>query len=79
MITDPSGAAIPGAVVKLTRAGQIPLPQAVTDEDGRFVFLDVAPGEFLLTISAEGFQTQEVSGTVHRAEHYLAAPIKLQV
>lgn len=70
-ITDPSGAPIPGAVVKLTSAGQSSLTQAESDEDGRFVFLAVPPGGFLLTISAEGFRTQEFAGTVHGDEHYL--------
>jgi hypothetical protein len=78
-ISDPSGAAIPGAIVKLTRAGQTSLAQAVSDEDGRFVFLDVAPGEFRLTITVEGFQTQEVSGTVHPREDYLAPQITLSL
>ena len=76
-IADPSDAPIPSAVVKLTRASQAPLAQAVSDEDGRFVFLDVAPGEFQLTISAEGFRMQEVSGTVHPDEHYVVPQVTL--
>ena len=76
-ITDPSGAPIPGAVVKLTRTSPTPQAQAIADEDGRFVFLDVVPGEFQLTISAESFRTQEVSGTVHPNEHYVAPQVTL--
>jgi Carboxypeptidase regulatory-like domain len=76
-ITDQSGAPILGAVVKLTSAGQDLLTQAESDEDGRFVFLSVPPGEFRLTISAEGFRAQEFTGTVHLDEHYLTPQITL--
>lgn len=76
-ITDPSGAPIPGAVVKLTGANQSLPVQAEADEDGRFVFLSVPTGEFHLAVSAQGFRTQELTGTVHPNEHYLAPQIKL--
>lgn len=76
-ITDPSGAPIAAAVVKLTSAGQSSPTQAESDEDGRFVFLGVSPGEFRLAISAEGFRTQEFVGTVHPDEHYLTPQIRL--
>jgi hypothetical protein len=78
-ITDQSGAPILGAVVKLTSAGQDLLTQAESDEDGRFVFLSVPPGEFRLTISAQGFRTQELTGTVHPDEHYLTPQITLSL
>lgn len=78
-ITDQRGAPIPGAVVKLASAGQSSLTQAESDEDGRFVFLSVSPGEFRLTISAEGFRTQEFAGTVHADEHYLTPQITLSI
>jgi len=78
-ITDQSGAPILGAVVKLTSAGQDLLTQAESDEDGRFVFLSVPPGEFRLTISAQGFRTQEFTGAVHPDEHYLTPQITLSL
>ena len=78
-ITDPSGAPIPGAVVKLTDAGESLPVQTESDEDGRFVFLAVTPGEFQLTISAEGFRTREFTGTVHPGEHCLTPQIRLNL
>jgi Carboxypeptidase regulatory-like domain len=78
-IADPSGAPIPGAVVRLTGVGESLPVQAESDEDGRFVFLSVIPEEFRLTISAQGFRTQEFSGTVHPGEHYLTPQIKLSL
>lgn len=78
-IIDPSGAPILGAVVKLTSEGQSSLTQAESDEDGRFVFLAVPPGGFQLTISAQGFRTQEFTGTVHADERYLTPQITLSL
>ena len=78
-VTDPSGAPIAGGVVKLTIAGQSTQTQAESDEDGRFVFLAVSPGEFRLTISALVFRTQEFSGTLHPDEHYLTPQITLSL
>lgn len=78
-ITDQSGAPIPGAVVKLAGVGESSPVEAESDDDGRFVFLAVPPGEFQLTISAEGFRTQEFTGTVHPDEHYLTPQITLNI
>lgn len=78
-ITDPSGAPIPGAVVRLTGVGESLPVQTESDEDGRFVFLSVLPGEFRVTISAQGFRAKEFSGTVHPGEHYLTPQIKLSL
>lgn len=61
----------------MTQANQATPTQAVSDEDGRFVFLDVAPGEFRLAISAAGFQMKEVTGTVQPNEHYLLPQVTL--
>ena len=78
-ITDPSDAPIPGADVTLTGPDQNLPMRTESDEDGRFVFLAVTPGEFRLTISAEGFRTREFNGTVHAGEHYLTPQIKLNL
>ena len=78
-ITDPSGAPIPGAVVKLAGVGQDLPVQVESDEDGRFVFLSVLPGEFRMTISAQGFRAQEFSGAVLPGQHYLTPQIKLSL
>lgn len=78
-ITDQSGAPTPGAIVKLTSVGESSPMQAESDEEGRFVFLSVPPGEFRLTISAEGFRRQEFTGTVHPDEHYLTPQIILSI
>ncbi len=53
LVTDPSGAVIPGASVVLTGGAQ-PL-QAKSGADGQYAFRGVAPGSYTVTASAKGF------------------------
>lgn len=76
-IADPSGALIPGAHIKLTPPDPATSQETVSDSNGQFYFLNVPPGHFQLTISAEHFANQVVSGTVHPGEHYVAPQIVL--
>jgi hypothetical protein len=77
-IADQSGADIVGAVVKLTQEGKPSELEASSDEDGRFVFFKVDPGDFHLTISFPGLAPQHFSGTVRSGEQY-ATPLIILV
>ena len=68
MVFDPSGAAVGGARVALTSEGQSPSEEMHSGDDGQFSFSNVAPGPFQLTIAAQGFATQTLSGTLHPGE-----------
>ncbi|HZD51030.1 MAG TPA: carboxypeptidase-like regulatory domain-containing protein, partial [Silvibacterium sp.] len=57
-VTDPSGAVIPGAVLKLLNTGQQTVYQAISDKQGFYSFPDLPVGHYELTISATGFATQ---------------------
>jgi outer membrane receptor protein involved in Fe transport len=63
-VTDPSGAAIPGAAVTLTNLSTNTSQKAATNSEGGYRFAFVSPGTYKLTISANGFQTQERPGVV---------------
>jgi hypothetical protein len=52
---------------------------AITDTNGHFVFPDVPAGPFVLSITSEGFATQQVSGVLKPGETYQAPPIVLPV
>ena len=52
--------AIGGAAVSVTMRATGAMQQRVADADGRFVFLAVAPGEYILAVSAEGFARREM-------------------
>ncbi|MGB6688877.1 MAG: carboxypeptidase regulatory-like domain-containing protein [Terracidiphilus sp.] len=58
-ITDSSGAAIPGANVKLTSAATGSAREEVTDNTGQYQFSQVTPGRYTLTVTANGFGTSE--------------------
>ena len=53
--TDPSGAVIPGASVRVRPIGGGPLRRSVADADGRFSFAALEPGRYEVLISAPGF------------------------
>jgi hypothetical protein len=50
---------------------------ASTDGNGRFNFSGIAPGAFKLTVSSQGFATQEVSVFLHPGENYETQAIVL--
>ena len=74
-VVDPSGAAVVGAKVTLSRAGQSANQEAVSDSDGQFSIANVAAGAFQLTITAEGFATQTFSGAARPGEICVVPPI----
>jgi hypothetical protein len=76
-VVDPSGAAVAGARVGLTRGDQSKKQEVLSGDDGQFSFGNIAPGPFQLIISVEGFATQALSGTLHPGENYNAPRIVL--
>jgi Carboxypeptidase regulatory-like domain len=77
MVVDRTGAIVIGARVRLTRENQS--LEAVSDGDGRFSFVNIAPGPFQLTTSSEGFAKHTYSGTLRSGENCVVAPIALVV
>ena len=57
-VTDPSGASVAEARVALVRAAGIVL-RTRTDGNGRFVFSDVAEGDYSLIVEAQGLSQRE--------------------
>ena len=76
-IVDQTGAGVAGARVKLTREDQSPAEEAVSDEDGRFAFANVAPGPFQIAITAEGFSPQSSSFVLQPGERRVVPQIAL--
>lgn len=56
-VTDPQGGVIPDAAVTLTNQDKNILRRANTNGSGAFVFLNVDPGPYTLTIAKQGFRT----------------------
>ncbi len=78
-VVDRNGSGYAGIRVRLVVSGAADAAtmDAATDSSGRYSFNSVAPGAFQITISANGFTTQVISGLVHPGESYEAAPVVL--
>src|SRR5262245_35675539 len=63
-ITDPNQAAIASATVRITEESKSFTLSATTDGDGRFVFPQVPPGTYKMSIEATGFKKLERTGIV---------------
>jgi protocatechuate 3,4-dioxygenase beta subunit len=61
-VTDPSGAAVPDAVVELTATQTGRAFKQTTNAAGQFLFANVSPGEYQLKITARGFRVFSVGG-----------------
>jgi len=78
-VVDPSGAAVAGARVGLTRGDQSLNQVVLSGDNGQFSFADVAPGPFQITITADGFATQAYSGILRSGELNVVPRISLAV
>ncbi len=76
-IVDPTGDAVAGARVRLSRGDQSPDQEVLSGDDGQFSFADVAPGPFQLTITSAGFATQASSGILPSGESYTVPQIAM--
>jgi len=56
-VMDPSGAVVPGAEIEAKNLDSNVTRSAQTDSDGRFVFLQLQPGRYKVTIKKSGFAT----------------------
>ena len=63
-VTDQSGAVVDGASVTLTDVGTKSARTAATNDAGRYIFVDVAPGAYELTYSKQTFSTTKTQATV---------------
>ncbi len=59
-LTDPAGAAVPGAAVKLINQATQVESRTVPNADGYFTFVNVRPGTYMLRIEAQGFKTAQI-------------------
>jgi hypothetical protein len=55
LITDPQGGLLPGAKVSIKNLATNATRSAQTGDDGRYIFVGVAPGRYELTVEKSGF------------------------
>ncbi|HUB58983.1 MAG TPA: carboxypeptidase regulatory-like domain-containing protein [Candidatus Micrarchaeia archaeon] len=62
VVTDASGAAIPGAAVKLMDENNSIIAQTATDGEGNYSFSSLAPGNYRVQTEHQGFKTNLTTG-----------------
>ena len=77
--TDSSGAAIPGASVALHSVEENTDRTATTDADGSYLFNNVKPGQYVVTVACTGFSTTNISGVTLIARQDLRINATLSV
>ncbi|MBI1765289.1 MAG: TonB-dependent receptor [Acidobacteria bacterium] len=60
-LTDPNGAAVANARVKLVNQATKIESQATPNQNGTFIFVNVMPGAYVLRVEANGFKTAQTS------------------
>lgn len=78
-ILDQSGAVTAGAEVRLSNEAKAWSRQIRSGSNGQFLFANVAPGPFRLTVTSPGFATRELYADLGPGETYLVPPIILTV
>jgi hypothetical protein len=78
-VTDPSGAAVPGAVVTIANGATGLARTTVTAANGRYGFAAVLPGTYTLTVKAHGFSTYERPGLRLRVSLPASVNVALRV
>ena len=79
-VTDPNGGAIANATVQIVSTQTSQSRSATTDSEGRFVFTELLPGTYSLTIENPGFKKYEQTGiSVTATERVTLPTIVLQL
>ena len=79
VVTDPQEAVIPDATVTLTNKDTGASQKTTTQGDGHYLFSNVTPGAYDLTVSKKGFDTAKVSSQQVRVGSTTTANIKMKV
>lgn len=78
-VTDPSGAAVPKARVRLINSADHSERAALTDQQGSYNFSQIAPGAYRMVIDAQGFATYQKAGIELVANTPSTLNIELQI
>src|SRR5215471_14602383 len=77
IVTDPSGAAIPGASVVISASHFV--RTISTDEAGQYAFFGMAPGHYRVDVQSPGFSRFEKSDLVVSAGYETEADAQLNI
>ncbi len=78
-VSDPSGAVVPNAHVRLSDEQRGYTFDAQTDSAGRYLFRSLAPSTYRVSAESQGFQTQEKTGLKLDVDQNVAVDFGLRV
>ena len=78
-ITDPSGAAIPNAAVRLANKDINVERTATADAQGNYIFLEVPPGKYTLGVEAAGFAHYQQVGVLLEVSLPATVNVKMKI
>src|SRR5579859_4200231 len=78
-VTDPSGAAIPGALVTVTNPAQGITMKAAADSKGDYAFPSLPVGTYDVLFEASGFRSEKRTGLVIDANAAIQQNVAMQV
>jgi hypothetical protein len=78
-VTDPSGASIGGATVKMTEADKQVVHTFTTDASGVFRFPNLPVGPYVLEVTAQGFKAYHQSGIVLQVASNVEQNVVMQI
>jgi hypothetical protein len=78
-VTDPSGASVAGALVKITEVDTRQVHTFTTDTAGDFRFPNLPAGGYMLEVSASGFKAYRQTGIVLEVAHNVSQNVGLQI
>ncbi len=78
-VSDPSGALVPKAEVQLLNVDTNAIQTQTSSETGGFVFPNVTPGSYRITVKLKGFRIATVSSLAVEVNRSLTVPITLEI
>ena len=78
-VTDPQGAVLPGVTVTITNTGTSLKLDTTTDETGSYVFRNLPPGTYDMTLSVKGFKEMRQSAIIVTAGNPKRVDASLQI
>jgi hypothetical protein len=79
VVTDNTGAVVPGATVKAVETATGLSRDTVTGEDGRYTFTSLRPTTYDITAELQGFRTAQRKGVLLQANQYLTVSFTIEV
>src|SRR5436853_935225 len=78
-VTDPNGAAVPGATAKLINQATKGETEATTNQSGYFTFVNLKPASYTLMVEAKGFKKSLTSAFALAVRETVTQNVKLSV